>query len=156
MKKLVMFSCCFLLLSTVVLATAAPVKPHLDVDVVCPTSVVSGAPLDVQVVLMNDECNNTVSVARAVAGIGGNSGGTLGAAGLWGPYNRAFSTIVVPKASCDRWGNMINPGKRQTSINIVSSVPPALANTSAGVAVEFITPDGKGIGGDACVVEVTP
>ncbi len=154
MKKYVSLLSVFLfLLSAVVIADAG----SLEVDMVCPTSVAAGSPLFADIKLINYDCQRRVDLDRAVVGVGGNSGGSLGAAGIWGPFNRNIGSVSVPKATCDQWGQVVKPGRKSIdALNIVNSVPAGLAGTVAGTFIEFMTQKGQSIAGGACAVEVTP
>jgi len=138
-------------------SVAAAEAGDFDVELTCPASVAAGTPLSADVKLINNDCYQRVVVDRAVAGIGGNAGGSLGSMGIWGPFNRNISATIVPKATCDQWGNVITPGKKSLpAFNIVDSVPSSLAGTAAMAVFEVITQTGDGIGGESCLVEVTP
>lgn len=149
MKKLLLFLAILLCLGSAAVALAG-----LDVEAVCPTNVRSGGPLVITVYAYNYDCYNSVTVNRAMTGLGGNSGGTVGNAGLWGPYNETINR-TIPAATCI-WptapGQLTPPAR----VRIVDAVPASLANTIAVVFFEFLTSDGKSMGGDSCVVNVSP
>jgi hypothetical protein len=152
MKRLMVLFAVVLLIASVVPANAWKV----DVELNCPEVAYSGTPLDVSATLSNYYCDS-VSLSKAIVALGGNSGGTLGALGLYGPYPRPFvSPVIIGAAQCDHWGNPIRPRRVTVDVNIVSSVPASLVDTMAGAAVTFIRTDNEEEGGDACVIEVAP
>lgn len=126
-----------------------------SVQLICPSSVKVGTSLVVKATLYNYDCGQSFSVTRLMKGIGGNSGGTLGGVGLWGPYNQYFATpLTAPAATCSP---TFSPGvSDERSITIMSAVPPGLVNTVAMAFVEFMTPNGEGLGGGSCMVNVVP
>lgn len=128
----------------------------LDIDLACPTTVKVGQPLTVTVYLSNDDCNSSVSVSRLMMGVGGNSGGTLGGLGIWGPYNRPLSvTRTVPAATCDLSGT--TPGTVPPfQLTIISSVPASLSGTMAMVMVAAITSSGETLSAGECLVAIVP
>lgn len=117
-------------------------------DVKCPTAVKAGTTLNVTVDAYagNQSCTGSVSVTRLMVAMGGNSGGTLGGVGLWGPYQRGVSWSI--------------PACSQTpltkTVNIISSVPASLADTMAMVLVSAIDSTGNELTGDDCLVKVNP
>jgi hypothetical protein len=151
MKKLLLFLSILLCFGFAAVALAGDV----DVDLVCPTNVTTGSPLSVTVYAYNWDCNNSVTVNRAMSGLGGNSGGSIGSAGMWGPYNETIGNRIIPAATCV-WptapGELIPPAR----VRIVDAVPASLANTVAVVFFELLTSDGKSMGGDGCMVNVSP
>lgn len=127
-----------------------------DLQLICPTNVRVGSPLDVRATLYNYDCSQTLSVGRhLMKGMGGNSGGTLGGLGMWGPYKQVLSTaLTAPPATC---GFTFSPGvSSPLSIRIIPAVPAGLAGTVAMTFVEFLTPAGEGITGGSCMVNVLP
>ena len=149
MKKYVFLLAVVLLFASVAFANAK----DLSVELTCPESIFSGDPLDVNAVISNYDCYDPVYTRKAIVALGGNSGGTLGALGLFGPYPRNFDIIMIPPAQCNQAGHAINPGRNRISLNIVSSVPASMEGTMVGVAVEIITPSGDTTG-NSCMVEV--
>lgn len=153
MKKYVVLLAVVLLFASVVIANAQ----NLDVDLVCPEIVFSGDPLDVRARVYNNNCYVDVIVSKAIVALGGNSNGTLGAMGLFGPYPRRWGNYrIIEAAQCNQYGQVIRPGQRTFSLNIVSSVPASMENTMVVATVGFMQPDRSMIGGNTCIVEVAP
>jgi len=117
-------------------------------DVKCPASVNANATLSVAIDLyaQNLSCTGSVNVSRVMVGMGGNSGGTLGGVGLWGPYLRSpgWSVPVCSQTPLTKF------------LKIIDSVPASLADTMAMVVVSAIDGQGKEYAGGSCVVKVNP
>ena len=143
MKKTVLLVAALLIFS-VGTAFAGDVK----LDVKCPSGIRANSALWVPVdfYAWNDSCTGTVPVTRAMVGLVGNSGGTLGNAGIWGPFNRTVSFSI--------------PACSQTpltySVKIADAVPVSLVNTMAMVVISLVDSAGREYAGGSCMVNVWP
>jgi hypothetical protein len=158
MKKLILLSIMCLL---VCFGLENPVAADdgVDVDIVCPASVKAGTALSVTVYPHNEDCYNSYTFTRGMAGLGGNNSTkfALGFLGLYGPFEKKFSSWLIPQATCDQYGNLISPGTGETrTITIVNAVPSTLVNTMAMTMFGFVDADGKPDASDACFVTVVP
>ena len=154
MKKFFIAATFFLAIFSWSADSEAVVIPSVDVTLSCPNSVAVGAPVPVTATIENWDGLNAVSIKRAMVFMGGNSGGTIGTTGLWGPIQRIFrNPVVVPVASSDPVTWMYTPGSVQKRIS-VRTVPQALAGQMAIAGVEFLTLDGNSIGGGSCIFRV--
>ncbi len=162
MKKIVLLFLSVLLvcfgLGSDALALDKGDEHYLDVEVSCPISVKAGSPLSVGVKLLNDNCNDSIScVWRGMTALAGNSGGTFGNAGVWGPFvigdNPGICTSIPP-ATCTP---DVTPGSvGPFNVPVVNSVPASLANTAAMATVMILNNDGSPVDGDVCMVNVLP
>ena len=147
MKKLLALSLLCLLVSfgLVTAAFAATCDYNVDVDLSCPKTVKAGQVLNVSVTACNNE-SESGTLNREMVGLigntGGSAGGTLGGAGIYGPFNRGVSFTLDP-------GNCVTK-----SVKIVDAVPSQLTGTIAWATFMFITPNGCVISGDDCMVQV--
>lgn len=156
MKRFLLLFLSFLFVCFGLVATASA-QDGADVQVVCPTSVTAGTALTVTVTPYNYNCTGSVTFNRAMVALGGNSGGTLGGAGIWGPYNKTLTAWIIPAATCDGFGNVISPGVGQTrSQKIIGVVPPALGGTVAMAMFSFLSSSGESLSGGTCMVNVVP
>lgn len=125
----------------------------LDVKVICPASVSSGQSLDVMVQPQNWDCKHSVDLTgqQIMKLLVGNSAGTLGGAGLWGPYPQNIVNLVLPPANC-RNGT---PGTVDPfPVTIISEVPASLNGTMAFANVNVVFDATSEIGGGGCLVTV--
>lgn len=150
MKKVIMLLSVLLVLSLGI----GHAQAQVDVEVLCPNSVKANSPLSITVKFYNYDCS-PASVKRLFKGIVGNSGGTLGGAGIWGPFSHTFATaITVPAATCSY---PYAPGVSTITLPIISSTPNTLTGTMAMVIVSTVTtPGGQSDSGDTCLVNVVP
>jgi len=128
------------------------------VNVKCPASVKVGTALNVTATVENDDCNAAVSIGRGMTSLMGNSGGTLGNMGIWGPYQRSFTGWTAPKATCDAYGNLVTPGTSPAkSVNIITVPSTGVLNNKMATAYFWVisaTGNNQGVG--SCYVNVTP
>ena len=118
----------------------------------CPTNVRTAKPFDVEVTFSNDKCFEPLTVERIMVGLAGNKSGAIN---LQGPFNINLNpALVVPPAVCNQQWPFITPGKVTKKVRIIGSTPVTLAGKIALAYVEVLDPEGKGKGGDACLVEV--
>ena len=147
MKKLLVLSLLFLLvcLGSVDIAKAANCDYAIDVNMTCPKTITAGQVLNVSVTVCNDEAI-PVTLNREMVGLigntGGSAGGTLGGAGIYGPFNRAVSFSLSPGGCLTK------------SVKIVDTVPSQLVGTIGAIMVFFNTANGCTIDGDGCMVQV--
>jgi len=117
----------------------------LDLDVKCPGSVKAGTALTVTADMYNNSVCPSVGASRFMMSLIGNKGGTLGGAGLWGPFYKGLTTAVsvpctgVPKTQ---------------SLTIINAVPADLGGTGAMVMVQVIDGKGREMGTGSCIVNV--
>lgn len=156
MKKLLILFLSFLLFCFGLVAIAS--ADSLDVEIACPASVKQGTVLMATVYLSNWDCSYSVPVQRYTTALIGNSGGTLGSAGIWGPYSRYLSSVkTVPAANCTTCTNPDGcPGTIPGFIVPIASAPTALQNTVAMGTVMFLTGQGKVQSGGECMISITP
>lgn len=133
----------------------------VDVEIICPSSVKVDTALKVTINFYNWDCSNSVQVGRVMKALIGNPegsslGGTLGGAGIWGPFNWTFfAPRTLGPATCDIYGNE-TPTSTTVTAKIIDLVPSTLSGTMAMAVVEAVTPSGESLGGGSCVVEVVP
>ena len=149
MKKLLVLSLLLFIVSfgIVTAASAATCDYNVDVDLSCPKTVKAGQVLNVSVTACNNEpVSGTLNreMVGLIGNTGGSAGGTLGGAGIYGPFNRGYSFSFT-----------VGPGSCVTkSVKIVDAVPSQLTGTIAWATFMFITPNGCIITGDDCMVQV--
>ena len=136
----------------------------LRVTVTCPVAVSAGSPLNVNVLVKNPSerepvkfrksrtrngtkeqpaSTSVITFNRVIALLAGNSGGSLGALGIFGPFNRNVGSISL------------GPGESTSfSVQINSSVPIALQGKVATASVMIYSDDGQILEGNACFVPV--
>lgn len=160
MKKILSLSISFLIICFGLVASGNAQGNDVGVDLgwSCPTSVKVGAALFVTITPYNwDDCQNSITLTRAMTGLVGNSGGTLGGTGIWGPYNKTFSPWTVGAATCDQYGNVISPGSGATrSLKIIDSVPSTLVGTNAMAYFGFLNSSGHEMGSGMCMITIVP
>lgn len=147
MKKILSLSLLFLLvfLGLVATAIAADCDYEIHCDVHCPKTVTAGNALNVTVSCDNNG-SGSVSLNRGMVSLVGNAGGTIGGAGMYGPFNKNFTTPWNIS-----WG-----GSATRNVNIVGTVPSQLAGTIALANFNLITSNGCVIAGGICLVQVVP
>jgi len=144
MKKILSLSLLFLVVSFgVVAAASAGCNLPINVDLTCPTSVAVGAGFSVSAVVHN-EGGSIVNLNRGMVGLIGNAAGTLGGAGIYGPFNRSLSWSVPAYGSITK------------SVSVLNPVPSALGGKIAAVMFSLITSKGCTISSEMCIVQVTP
>lgn len=145
MKKFLSIALLFLLASFAAVSTASAVTcdSDIDVDLSCPTSVPTGSGFSVSVTVCNNE-GSTATLTRGMVGLIGNAGGTLGGAGIYGPFNKTFSWSVPAYGCITR------------SVAVINSVPSSLGGKIAAVMFGLWTSKGCVIESDGCLVQVTP
>jgi len=147
MKKFLSVALLFLLASFAAVSTASAVAVTCDSDIdvvlTCPTAVAAGAGFSVTVYVCNNE-GITATITRGMVGLIGNAGGTLGGAGIYGPFNKSFSWSV-PAYDCIT-----------RSVAVINSVPASLGGKIAAVMFGLWTSKGCVIESDGCLVQVTP
>ena len=143
MKKFLALSLLLLLVffGIVAAASAASCDLPIDVDLTCPTSVAAGAGFSVSAYVCN-ESGSTVNLNRGMVGVIGNAAGTLGGAGIYGPFNKSLSWSV-PAYGCIT-----------KSVSVLNPVPSALKGKIAAVMFSLITSKGCTISSDGCLVQV--
>lgn len=126
----------------------------LNLVVTCPASVTVGNPVNLTVKVYNYDCASSVSFSRVMKGLVGNAGGTMGGAGIWGPYAASVGTKNLAAANC----STPPPIPTQVTLwpSIISAAPASLANTMAMAYVEIISATGESLGGGSCMVEIKP
>lgn len=149
--KNMIFVCFMALLSSVSAA-------DLTVDMTCPSSIKAGTTLNATVVVYNDDCDYSYSITKGMTMLMGNSDGTLGGFGLWGPFVKVLSGWTVPKATCDEWGDVETPGMSQPKSVMIMTVPSGtgLSGKLASAMFGIINKQGQGLGTDSCFVKVLP
>jgi hypothetical protein len=130
----------------------------LTVDMKCPNFVKAGTTLNATVVVYNDDCDYSYNIIRGMTMLMGNSNGTLGGFGLWGPFAKPFSGWTVPKATCDQYGDVITPGQSAPKSVLIMTVPSGTVLTGklASAIFGIITTQGQGLGTGSCFVNVAP
>ena len=146
MKKFLSVVLLFLLASFAAVSTASAVTcdSDIDVDLSCPTSVPTGSGFSVSVTVCNNE-GSTATLTRGMVGLIGNAGGTLGGAGIYGPFNKPLSWSVPA------YGCIYNK-----SVSVLNTVPASLGGKIAAVMFGIWTSKGCVIESDGCLVQVTP
>lgn len=140
---------CLLLMLACAMSTTANA---IEVSLSCPRSIGVAHPFEVYAKFKNKDCTDVATIDRLMVGLAGNKNGGLN---LQGPFNINVSpTLVIPPATCDR-GWLITPGEISQNVRIVSKTPSTLAGKIALAYVEVLQSEGRGEGGDACLVEVT-
>jgi hypothetical protein len=120
----------------------------LDVDVKCPGSVKVSTPLNVTVDMYGYGAScSSVDVNRFMLGLVGNGAGTLGNAGLWGPYQKYIAAVSVPSCS---------ETPLTKTLTIINSTPTELVNTMAMVMVIVMDSKGRERTSGSCMVAVVP
>ena len=145
MKKLLALSLLLLLVAFGVVTTASASSCSLPIHVAltCPTSVAAGAGFSVSAYVCN-ESGSKVYLNRGMVGLIGNAAGTLGDAGIYGPFNRNLSWSVPAYGCITR------------SIIVLNPVPAALGGKIAAVMFSLFNAKGCVIESDGCLVEITP
>jgi hypothetical protein len=154
MKKSLIVSLSVFLVIFIFSAVSFAVEYDLDIAVACPASVKQGTALTVTVTAYNWDCVNNASLTRGMVVFGGNSGGTIGGVGIWGPYNKNWASNPwnighATGTYCD------TPGQVTRSFQVIGAVPASLAGTVAMVSFEFLDSAGHTIEGNTCMVSVT-
>jgi hypothetical protein len=105
--------------------------------------VAAGAAFSASATVCNDG-GSVVNLNRGMVGLIGNAAGTLGGAGIYGPYNKTLSWSV-PAHDCVT-----------KNVTVINSVPSALKGKIAAVMFSLITSKGCTISSDGCIVQVAP
>jgi hypothetical protein len=126
MKRLLALSLLFLVVSFIVVTTAsaASCDYDIDVDLSCPRTVAAGQVLNVAVTACSNE-SVPGTLDREMVGLignrGGSAGGTLGGAGIYGPFKRGVSFTVGPGHCVTKNVRIVNAVPSQlTEINLFS------------------------------------
>jgi len=105
--------------------------------------VAAGAAFSVSATVCNDG-GSIVNLNRGMVGLIGNAAGTLGGAGIYGPYNKPLSWSVHAYDCVTK------------NVTVINSVPSALKGKIAAVMFSLITSKGCTISSDGCLVQVAP
>ena len=137
------------------LAVSAPsYAVHLRVDTKCPATAKVGAALIVSESIKNNNCNTAATVSKSLTGLVGNGGGIVG---LQGPYVTTLNPArTVPKAICDKYGQVVTPGVLNLSnLVVMSKISTSLGGTLAMASSGVIQADGT-ISAGACSITISP
>jgi hypothetical protein len=111
---------------------------NLDLNITCPDSVKNGGPLNVTVNMSNNT-EDSITVANALVGIGGNASNTLSGIGLFGPFNRSLNVTIASGNSASR------------TVQIIDKVPANMKGKMAMAIVALTSSDfNKGYGTEKC------
>ena len=130
--------------------------PDIDIHLSCPTSASYGSgtnKLNVTAYIENWDCDD-INLNRYMSGmITGSGTDQMGTIGVYGPFPRWAGSFTVPAASCPQ-GWPESPGTTSKSL-FVMNVPNAPGKLATAF-LSFITNNGEEIGGNACLVAITP
>lgn len=131
-----------------------------DFELLCPASTVAGSTFSVSVTqIENWDCSQSYNLKRSMITMianpndpGTGLGNNLGGLGIYGPFIRTGPDRIVPAASCSEyWAPGTYP-----NFGIGGLQAPNTPGKAVMVVVAFITPRGKDIAGDMCLVNITP
>jgi hypothetical protein len=114
----------------------------LDLNITCPNSVKNGTPLNVTVNMSNNT-EDSITLANALVGLGGNASNTLSGIGLFGPFNRTFNITIASWDSATQ------------AVQIIDKVPSNLKGKMAMAVVALTSSDfNRSYGTGKCLVNV--
>lgn len=144
MKRTFIVLLCSVLLS--IISQGSGYADDLEVSIQCPENVTVGQALDVTITsIKNTDSQNSVTISRALAGFGGNMGNSMTGIGLFGPFSRAWTEIILQPGATDGTSRQIR---------IIDKVPSSLAGKVAAATVVLTKRNYASLGGDSCGVNV--